>query len=115
MAKSFKNACTYQQKVVSLQSILWCAGTRSVAALKREGCVNQPLSRSRESYSTAFLHSKTTVTTVMGRLETRETSRKTCHERIYTVVNRLAVKRPRGLGHRRMRKIPDTLEMANAV
>ena len=100
MAKSFKNACVYQQKVVSLQPILWCVGTRSVAALKREGCVSQPLSRSRESYSTAFLHSKTTVTTVMGRLETRETSRKTCHERLLPLY-RLAVKRPRGLGYRR--------------
>jgi hypothetical protein len=80
MAKSFKNACICAKKAVPLQPILWCAGTKSGAALNREGCVIQPLSRSRESYATAFLHSKTTVTTVMGRFETRETSRKTCHE-----------------------------------
>ena len=34
-----------------------CVLPRSVTALNREGCANQPLSRSRESHSTAFLHS----------------------------------------------------------
>ena len=55
--KKYLNTCVFAKIVVPLYPILWCVGTRSVAALKREGCANQPLSRSRESYSTAFLHS----------------------------------------------------------
>ena len=44
-----------------------CVLPRSVTALNREGCANQPLSRSRESYITEFQFFTTTVTSVMGR------------------------------------------------
>ena len=44
-----------------------CVLPRSVTALNREGCANQPLSRSRESHITEFQILTTTVTLVMGR------------------------------------------------
>jgi hypothetical protein len=44
-----------------------CGLQRSVTALNREGCVSQPLSRSRESHITEFQILTTTVTHVMGR------------------------------------------------